>query len=82
MVGCTCSIGVGGNVLCAKLALKKAKPDGYHIAPKGISDIYLWIQDFDIRDLPGIGYSLKKKLKEHNILSITDIQASSIVFFP
>lgn len=31
--GCTCSVGIGANILLSRLALKKAKPNGVHIAP-------------------------------------------------
>ncbi|KAK6463521.1 DNA repair protein [Scheffersomyces coipomensis] len=56
---CTVSIGVSYNVLLAKLAIKKAKPDGYYFLHDNIEES---IKSFSIKDLPGIGGSIMEKL--------------------
>lgn len=58
--GCAASIGVGHNVLVAKLATKAAKPDSaFHLLP---SEAMNYIAPLEVRDLPGIGSSLEDKL--------------------
>lgn len=56
---CTVSVGVSKNVLLAKLAIKRAKPDGQFYLHEKIDD---YLRDVSIRDLPGIGHSIKDKL--------------------
>lgn len=63
VTGCTVSCGVGSNVLLAKLALRKAKPNGvYYIKD---SNILEEISDVQFDKLPGIGYKLFNKLANY-----------------
>src|SRR5690606_11705887 len=76
---CPCSIGVGENILMASLALKKAKPNGLFIAPStafgsSSQSILEWIREFDLKDLPLIGWSNSRALQNAGIHSIADIQ--------
>ncbi|KAK5240231.1 deoxycytidyl transferase, partial [Cryomyces antarcticus] len=49
--GCAVSVGIGGNILLAKVALRKAKPAGqYQIKPEEILD---FIGKLGVQDLPG-----------------------------
>eukprot|EP01129_Flabellula_baltica_P009227 TRINITY_DN3736_c0_g1_i1.p1 TRINITY_DN3736_c0_g1~~TRINITY_DN3736_c0_g1_i1.p1 ORF type:complete len:713 (+),score=175.33 TRINITY_DN3736_c0_g1_i1:152-2290(+) len=75
--GCTCSVGVGINVLTAKLSLIHAKPNGMHISPLNALEIKDWMKSFKIRDLPGIGRSIVSKLSNVNIHDIDVLQETS-----
>ncbi|RPB20129.1 DNA repair protein [Terfezia boudieri ATCC MYA-4762] len=59
---CEVSVGIGGNILLAKLALRKAKPAGqYHLKPEEVLD---FLGGLGLRDLPGVGHSLAGRLSE------------------
>src|SRR5271167_2446716 len=59
---CDVSIGIGTNILLAKLALRKAKPAGqYYLKPE---DAQEFMQNLDVQDLPGVGWKLSEKLEE------------------
>lgn len=61
LTNCSVSIGASKNVLLAKLAIKKAKPDGfYHLN----HDIEAFLEHTKVRDIPGIGRSLSYRLAE------------------
>ncbi|AET39843.1 deoxycytidyl transferase Ecym_5052 [Eremothecium cymbalariae DBVPG len=74
--GCRVSIGCAPSLVLARLALKRAKPDGYIMCVEntndelkypGTSNIYLRTRDdlFEqcmLRDLPGVGRSTAEKL--------------------
>ena len=68
---CTASIGCSINKFLAKLATDKAKPDGSHVIPPNQWKDF--IQNLNLRDLPGIGYKLEKKLKLRQILTVQDV---------
>ena len=71
--GCEVSIGIGNNVLLAKVALRKAKPAGQHlIKPEEILD---FIGELTVTDLPGVAYSLGGKLEELGVKVVKDIRA-------
>ncbi|QBM88206.1 Nucleotidyltransferase/DNA polymerase involved in DNA repair [Metschnikowia aff. pulcherrima] len=58
---CPVSIGAALNVLLAKLAIRKAKPDGhYHL----YEDVQDFLDDTDVRQLPGVGSSLARRISE------------------
>jgi DNA repair protein REV1 len=68
--GCNVSVGIGGNILLAKLALRKAKPAGqYQIKPDEVLD---FIGTLLIQDLPGVAYSIGGKLEEIGVKYIKD----------
>jgi len=58
---CTISIGASRNVLLAKLAIRKAKPDGQYYL---YNDIDKFLGKTPIKNLPGIGRSIEGKLLE------------------
>lgn len=63
--GCTVSIGCGGSLVLARLALKRSKPDGYQIVDcDGLDDVF-W-SHLKIEDLPGVGHSLACKISEYS----------------
>jgi DNA repair protein REV1 len=70
--GCEVSIGIGNNILLAKVALRKAKPAGQHlIKPEDVLD---FIGELTVKDLPGVAYSIGGKLEEIGIKYVKDIR--------
>lgn len=73
--GCSVSVGVGGNILQAKVALRKAKPAGqFQLKPDMVLD---FIGNLTVQDLPGVGYSLGAKLEELGIKFVKDVRDQS-----
>lgn len=65
--GCIVSVGVADSLVLARLALKNAKPNGISIFDNDMDDdpdkvIEFW-SSFKIDDLPGVGRSTLKKLR-------------------
>lgn len=70
--GCDVSVGIGGNILQAKLALRKAKPAGqFQLKPDVVLD---YIGDLTVQNLPGVAYSLGAKLEEMGVKFVKDIR--------
>ncbi|EHL00847.1 putative DNA repair protein rev1 [Glarea lozoyensis 74030] len=70
--GCAVSVGIGGNILLAKVALRKAKPAGqYQIKPEEVLDC---LADLSVQDLPGVGYSIGGKLEEIGVKYVKDVR--------
>lgn len=62
ITGCEASIGIGSNILLARLATRKAKPGGsFHLQDDFVSK---FIDDLDIDDLHGVGWSIRKKCRD------------------
>ena len=73
--GCVVSVGIGGNILLAKVALRKAKPAGqYHIKPEQALD---FLGELAMQDLPGIAWSIGGKLEEIGVKFVRDVRALS-----
>jgi DNA repair protein REV1 len=69
---CDVSVGIGGNILLAKVALRKAKPAGQHqIKPEEVLD---FIGQLQVQDLPGVAWSIGGKLEEIGIKFVKDIR--------
>ncbi|KAF2478301.1 DNA repair protein [Lindgomyces ingoldianus] len=69
---CNVSVGIGGNILLAKVALRKAKPAGQHqIKHEEILD---FIGQLQVQDLPGVAWSIGGKLEEMGIKFVKDIR--------
>jgi DNA repair protein REV1 len=72
---CDVSVGIGGNILLAKLALRKAKPAGqYQILPEDILD---FIGPLEIQDLPGVAGNIGSKLEQIGVNLIKDAREIS-----
>ncbi|KAK4991430.1 deoxycytidyl transferase [Elasticomyces elasticus] len=70
--GCVVSVGIGGNILLAKIALRKAKPAGqYHLKPEEVLEV---IGKLEVQDLPGVAYSIGGKLEEIGVKLVKDIR--------
>ncbi|GKZ78524.1 deoxycytidyl transferase [Aspergillus niger] len=70
--GCAVSVGIGGNILLAKVALRKAKPAGqFQLKPDAVLD---FIGNLTVQDLPGVGYSLGTKLEDLGVKLVKDVR--------
>lgn len=70
--GCAVSVGIGGSILLAKVALRKAKPAGqFQLKPETVLD---FIGNLTVQDLPGVGYSLGMKMEELGVKFVKDIR--------
>ncbi|XP_057325173.1 DNA repair protein REV1 [Microplitis mediator] len=75
--GCPVSTGFGGNKLQARLATKKAKPDGqFYLISSQVKD---YIGGIGVRELPGVGYSTMHSLKKMNIKICSDLQEIPLI---
>ncbi|XP_060043442.1 DNA repair protein REV1 isoform X2 [Erinaceus europaeus] len=69
---CAASIGIGSNILLARMATRKAKPDGqYHLKPEEVDD---FIRGQLVTNLPGVGRSMESKLTSLGIKTCGDLQ--------
>ncbi|KAL8658616.1 MAG: hypothetical protein Q9226_000867 [Calogaya cf. arnoldii] len=72
LTGCDVSVGIGGNILLAKLALRKAKPAGqYQVKPDEVLD---FVGAVTVQELPGVAYSIGGKLEEIGIKYVKDVR--------
>ncbi|KAL6714439.1 deoxycytidyl transferase [Lecanora helva] len=73
--GCAVSVGIGGNILLAKVALRKAKPAGqYHIKPEEVLE---FLGGLTVQELPGVAYSIGGKLEEIGVMFVKDVRELS-----
>ena len=69
-IKCPVSIGIGINPLTARLAMKKAKPDGYYCL---LTNIEEYISSLSINDLPGFGRQMTYQLEQIGIHTCHDV---------
>jgi DNA repair protein REV1 len=55
VTGCEASIGIGANILLARMSTKKAKPAGQYIC-KSTQDIKDLLDTQNVTDLPGVRF--------------------------
>ena len=66
--GCAASVGVGPNRLIARLATKKAKPDGsYHVPATSAAS---FLASLPVAELPGVGKGTLEKLRREGVGSM------------
>lgn len=70
--GCPCSAGIGANRIQARMATKKAKPNGQFYLPP--EEVLEYFQDILITDLPGVGRSTTYKLEKKEWRTCGDLQ--------
>ena len=70
--GCDVSVGIGNNILLAKVALRKAKPAGQHLIKP--EDMLAFLGELEVTTLPGIAWSIGKKLEEIGVTYVKDIR--------
>jgi DNA repair protein REV1 len=70
--GCNVSVGIGSNILQAKVALRKAKPAGqYQLRHDEILDV---IGELKVENLPGVARSIGGKLQESGMQLVKDLR--------
>uniref|UniRef100_A0A1A9V359 DNA repair protein REV1 n=1 Tax=Glossina austeni TaxID=7395 RepID=A0A1A9V359_GLOAU len=74
--GCPCSAGVGANKLQARMATKKAKPDGQYYLES--DNLWAYMSNISIEELPGVGSSTAYTLKEAELTNCGDLQKCSL----
>lgn len=73
--GCEVSVGIGNNILHAKIALRRAKPAGqYLMKPEEVLDV---IGELKVDQLPGVSYNLRSKLEELGITLVKHIRETT-----
>eukprot|EP00210_Caulerpa_lentillifera_P007456 g7126.t1 len=73
---CTASAGIGPNKLIAKIATTKAKPNGqFKIDPSQIPDT---LNDMEIANLPGIGWSRNDQMQKLGVMTVGDVEKLSL----
>ncbi|KAI8980544.1 hypothetical protein BDB01DRAFT_234843 [Pilobolus umbonatus] len=77
VTGCEASIGIGPNLLLARMATKKAKPANqfYCQSEKEIESL---LSDQSVKELPGVGYAIAEKLSRMNVTTIYQLRNCSL----
>ncbi|XP_074551111.1 DNA repair protein REV1 [Halichoeres trimaculatus] len=74
--GCSASVGMGCNILLARLATRKAKPEGqFFLKSEEVDD---FIRDLPVTSLPGVGPVMGRKLAAMGVRTCGDLQQVSL----
>ena len=69
---CTVSAGISHNMLLARMSTRIAKPNGqYHLS---LGEVENFLSSQQVRDLPGVGYSLTRRLQEMGIETCGEVK--------
>lgn len=74
--GCCASVGMGSNILLARLATRRAKPNGQYLLESLEVDDF--IRDLTVTRLPGVGPAMGRKLAAIGVRSCGDLQQVSM----
>jgi DNA polymerase-4 len=66
-----CSVGVAGSVSVAKLASRRAKPDGVLVVPP--SEVIGYLHPLDVGELFGVGAKTRARLHRIGLLTVGDV---------
>jgi DNA polymerase-4 len=69
--GITCSVGVAGSISVAKLASRRAKPDGVVVVPP--ASITTFLHPLDVGELYGVGEKTQAMLHRLGLLTVGDL---------
>lgn len=69
--GITCSVGVAASVSVAKVASRRAKPDGVVVVPP--SEVTSFLHPLDIGELYGVGEKTQALLHRFGLLTVGDV---------
>eukprot|EP01035_Chromulina_nebulosa_P021945 gene21945-28413_t len=72
--GCTASVGISSNILLARLATKRAKPNGVFFISHAAAGEHM--RNLPIADLPGVGHAIVKRCADVNLFTCGDIMQS------
>lgn len=73
---CTCSVGIASNFLLARMATRRAKPNGVFRIP--VQDEAAFMLQEEVRNLPGVGPALELRLWNMNIETCAELQKLSL----
>eukprot|EP00850_Spirogloea_muscicola_P009346 SM000052S17738 [mRNA] locus=s52:446247:455495:+ [translate_table: standard] len=73
--GCTASAGVASNPLLARLATRRAKPNGLFYLPE--DKVAAFMSNLAVADLHGVGWNLQEKLRAKGIDACSELRARS-----
>lgn len=71
-----CSIGLGPNLLLAKVAADMQKPDGLTVIHP--EELPQRLHDLELRDFPGIGPRMERRLRHHGVTTTAQLCALSV----
>lgn len=74
--GITCSVGIAGNKLVAKMASTNAKPNGMLLIP--LDKHAQFVQLMPLRGIPGLGPAQEKRLNAWGINSVSQLARCSV----
>ncbi|KAJ3115460.1 deoxycytidyl transferase [Phlyctochytrium bullatum] len=69
--GCNASIGIGCNMLLARVATSRAKPDGIFLLREEEAESFL--SSLPVKDLPGVGYHMCSQLERVGVTTCGDV---------
>ncbi|RYB95559.1 DNA polymerase IV [Nocardioides oleivorans] len=69
--GITCSVGVAATVSVAKLASRRAKPDGVIVVPP--SEVTTFLHPLDVGELYGVGEKTQALLQRFGLVTVGDV---------
>ncbi|GAB3088648.1 DNA polymerase IV [Nocardioides zeae] len=69
-VGITCSVGVAATRSVAKLASRRAKPDGLVVVPP--TEVRAFLDPLDVGELWGVGPSTRARLERMGVTTVAD----------
>ena len=72
----TCSVGLAATVSVAKLASRRAKPDGVLVVPP--DKVVEYLHPLDVGELFGVGSRTRAKLHNLGLLTVGDVAALSL----
>ena len=67
----TCSVGVAGSMSVAKLASRRAKPDGVLVVPP--REVTRFLHPLDVGELYGVGEKTREQLHRLGLLTVGDL---------
>ena len=67
----TCSVGVAGSVSVAKLASRRAKPDGVLVVPP--REVTRFLHPLDVGELYGVGEKTREQLHRLGLMRVGDV---------
>lgn len=77
----TASAGIACNKVLAKIATDKGKPNGQFLVPFDREKIVEFMENLDVRKIPGIGKVLEKTLNELGIYTCKDILSKRLELY-
>ena len=75
-LGLTCSCGVGPNMMIAKIAADKQKPDGQFIVGSSQEEVLSFVRSLPVRKIPGIGRMAEMMLNAFGVHTCGDVASN------